>query len=374
MANKHTVIVNGQTFTAGRGDILLDAALAAGLEMRHDCRAGQCGSCAVSVVGGQVYGGAGHDAGSVLACQCRIISDVEVAMEDTPPVSMACGVVAAVIPLSADIMEVRIEPHDPVEYLPGQYFKLRFRGFPNRCYSPTMPLDRPGNGRHMHFHIRRTEGGRVSPHLGTAIRKGHKVQMTGPFGTAYLRPDRDNRLVLVATGTGFAPIWSIVCDALTENPDREIFMVVGAQTIDALYMVRAITRLAQCPNVTIVPTTSQPQTVTRVVRQGRPTEHLPQLTPDDIVYICGAPPMVQAAREIANLAGAMCYADPFVAQNNDDEDFLSKALGWITGGAGASATPPPDARKQQPGRPVLVTIQGEKPPRRELAQNVRALP
>jgi NAD(P)H-flavin reductase/ferredoxin len=360
MPKQHRIVVNGEAFSATRGDVLLDAALAAGIDMPHDCRAGQCGSCAVSLVDGSVWGGESSEPGMVLACQCRVISDAELAVEDTPVVDSVSGVVTGMTPLAPDIVEVRIKLVDPVEYLPGQYFRLRFQGFPERCYSPTMPLDRPGDGRKLYFHIRRMADGRVSPAVGTAIRKGHRVKLTGPFGSAYLRPHLDNRLVLVATGTGFAPIWSLACDAISENPEREMIVVAGAQSIESLYMVPALCRLAQYPNVRVIPTTSTPQTVSRVVRHGRPTEHLPSLSPEDIVYVCGAPLMVEAVKEIARGASAVFYADPFVAQGDDEDSLLSRALGWITGSTATKPVPPQERRPAQPGRPALVATQGDR--------------
>ena len=232
---KHKVSVNGETFTAARDDVLLDAALMAGVDLPHDCRVGQCGSCAVRLVDGQVHRDNGNDSGMVLACQSRIIGDARVVVEDVPSVEVVNGRVAAMAPLTTDTVELRIETARPLVYLPGQYFHIRFRGFPERCYNPTVSIERPGaSKRSFHLQINRLPDGRVSNALGRQIRKGHQVTVTGPFGHAFLRPSLTNRLMLVATGTGFAAIWSIATAALAENPNRKIVVVAGGKTLELL--------------------------------------------------------------------------------------------------------------------------------------------
>lgn len=364
MGKTHKVVANGEVFTATRGDVLLDAALMAGIDLPHDCRAGQCGSCAVTVVEGHVYGGECSEPGMVLACQCRVISDLEVAVEHTPDVQTMNGVVGAIRPLCPDVVEVRIDTKEYFEYLPGQYARVKFRGFPERCYSPTVPLDRPWMGKSVFLQVRKMEDGRVSSELGREIIEGHKVKLTGPFGSAFLRDELDNRLVLIATGTGFAPIWAIANAAIAENPEREIVVIVGARTIDSLYMARALQRIATYPNVKVIPVASMPQNVTKVVRQGRPTDFIPTLSGDDIVYVCGAPLMVDSVKEIARSAGAACYADPFIPQNSDDDNIWAKALNWIKGEGKAEQPkqlPPPPPRPAPGERPVFIAVDSEAP-------------
>jgi 3-phenylpropionate/trans-cinnamate dioxygenase ferredoxin reductase subunit len=70
------------------------------------------------------------------------------------------------------------------------------------------------------------EDGRVSTSLGKRITPGHRVKLTGPYGSAHFRPNLDSRLILVATNTGFAPIWSIAVAALRENPERKIKLLL----------------------------------------------------------------------------------------------------------------------------------------------------
>jgi NAD(P)H-flavin reductase/ferredoxin len=323
--------VNGNAVSAQRGELLLDAALLHGIDIPHDCRSGHCGTCRVNVIKGRVYGGQTDDPETVYACQCRIVSDLRIAVEPVPEIDTVSGVVTAVTRLAPDVFGVDIETPEPLEYLPGQYYSLQFRGYPARCFSPTAPLVWPADESLMRFHIKKVRNGRVSSAVGRHIRRGHRVKLEGPFGSAYLRPFPSQRLVLVGSGTGFAPVWSIAEAAIRSQPHRELVLIVAARTIESLYMVPALCRLAQFPRVTIIPTVSKHQNVSGVVRVGRPTDHLPALTPNDVIYACGAPEMVKAVGRLASAAGAKCYSDPFEAgpPGGGSGDLWSMASEWL---------------------------------------------
>jgi NAD(P)H-flavin reductase/ferredoxin len=368
------VHINEQEFTAQRGEVLLDAALGNGVDVPHDCRAGQCGTCKVKVVKGMTLGGECEEIGMVKACQARIITDLEVAVEPVPEVLTTRGTVISTRPLAPDVMEVRIRPHDKIIYLPGQYYRFQFRGFPGRYFSPTAPMDRPYDGRTLRLHVRRIPDGRVSPAIGHEIQPGHPVTLNGPFGSAYFRPGLSNRLVLIGSGTGFAPIWSIADAAMEENPWRKMVLIAAAKTMPSLYMAPAFRRLREYPNARFIPTVSErPADAARIVRKGRPTDHMPALTPDDIVYACGAPQMVDAVKDLALAAGATFYADPFTPQHgsHDDESIVARAVTWLsalvplTSSAEPTRAPPrlqtlrQQARRERPYRSER---QGARPP------------
>jgi NAD(P)H-flavin reductase/ferredoxin len=331
MARSHEITVNGQSFQAGRGEVLLDAALNNGIDLPYDCRAGHCGTCCVRLVSGEVQGGEGSEPGIVHACQCRIVGDAVLEKDQPSGVRTVEGVVSSLRPLSRDVMEVSIRTSRALPYHAGQYAQLRFNGYPSRPFSITHPLRGHANSRSVCFHIRRMKDGRVTSALGRRIKPGHRVELTGPYGSAHFRPNLDNRLILVATNTGFAPIWSIAIAALRENPERTITIIAGGRSIDSLYMVPALVQLARFPNVLVVPVCSTQQTVSKAVKPGRPTDHLPDLLPTDVLYACGAPAMVDSIKEIAARAGAVCYADPFLPTTEDtvEESVLTRAMGWM---------------------------------------------
>lgn len=331
MRKSCTVSVNGQRFTAKRGDLILDAGLASGIELPHDCRSGHCGTCRVAIVEGLAYGGECNDSGMVKACQARVITDLKVLVEPVPDVVTTKGIVTGVRPLAPDIVEVRISLAESVDYLSGQYYKFMFEGYPWRCFSPTAPMTGQRELRSIRLHVRRIPDGRVSSALGAGIVVGHRVKLQGPFGTSYLRPNRAERLVLLSSGTGFAPIWSILSAAIEENPRRNIVLIVGAKTDRSLYMGPAVRGLSDMPNVVVLPVAEElGPTVRGRIRRGRPTDHMPALGPSDLVYACGAPKMVDAAKARAVVSRAIFYADPFVPQTDSaDEGAFSRAMGLI---------------------------------------------
>lgn len=327
-----TVRVNGEEFSANCGDLLLDAALMSGVEIPHDCRSGYCGACRVNLVGGQVFGGdQDGDPNVVRACQCRVLSDVAIEIDDVPETVTEHGRVASLVRLAPDVMEVSIAVPGRIDYLPGQYYKVQFRGFPARCYSPTLPLDGPHDETILRLHVRRVANGRVSPALGREIRVGHRVKLTGPFGAAYFRPHHPGRVVLVASGTGFAPMWSVAVAAIAERRDRTMVFIVGARTLRSLYMIQALCNLARCSGVSIIPVVSESQRISSAIRSGRPTDHLPVLSPRDVIYTAGAPAMVERVAQVAGAVGAKCYTDPFSPQGKDSErrSFLARASSWL---------------------------------------------
>jgi len=325
------VLANGEEFSADCGELLLDAALMNGVDIPHDCRSGFCGACRVSLLSGRVLGGRDDDPNVVRACQCRVLSDVAIEIEDVPEAATGHGRVAALARLASDIMEVSISLPQRAEYLAGQHYKVQFRGFPPRYYSPTFPLDGPHDATVLRFHVKRIPNGRVSPALGRDIRAGHRVKLTGPLGTAYFRPDHRDRLVLIASGTGFAPIWSVANAALSERRDRAMVLIVGARALRSLYMMRALCRLAHFPGVTIIPVVAEPQTISTAIRIGWPIDYLPRLSASDTVYTAGAPPLVERVADIARAAGARCYADPFAPQSTQREprSLLARATEWL---------------------------------------------
>lgn len=332
MAVRHLVSVNGTTFSAKRGETLLDAALSNGIDLPHDCRAGHCGSCCVRLVSGHVSGGEGSEPGIVHACQCRISGDAAVETGEAPSVRSVDGVLSSLRPLSPEVMEVGITTARALPYLAGQYVRLCFDGYPGRPYSPTHSVSGQKSGRTIWFHVRRMPNGRVSSSLGRHIKPGHRVTLSGPYGSAHFRPGHTGRLILIGTNTGFAPIWSIAVAALRENPHRSIMIIVGGRTLDALYMGPALAQLARFPNVLIVPVCSRAQNLPPPVMPGRPTDYLPVMLPTDVLFACGAEGMVTAIKSVAASAGAVCYADPFFPATDASlpDGILSRAMGWLT--------------------------------------------
>jgi 3-phenylpropionate/trans-cinnamate dioxygenase ferredoxin reductase subunit len=357
VARSHQITIDGTSFMARRGALLLDAALGNGIDLPYNCRAGHCGTCCVRLISGDVLGGQGAEPGVVHACQCRVIGDAVIERGQQADLRTVEGVLSSLRSLSPEVMEVGVRTRRALPYLAGQYAQVRFRGLPSRPFSITHPLSGDPSSRTIWFHIRRMKEGRVTRLLGRRIRKGHRVTLTGPYGSAHFRPNLDSRLILVGTNTGFAPIWSIAVAALRENPHRRMVIIAGGRNMDALYMTPALARLATFPNVLVVPVCSTPQAVSSAVKLGRPTDYLPPLVPTDVLYACGAPGLVDSIKSMAARIGAACYADPFMATVDDkvEESMLTRAMGWLGMTAGRQvgrrlALDRPAAGGEQPAR------------------------
>ena len=331
MAKSHQITINGRSIATRHGELLLDAALSNGIDLPYDCRAGHCGTCCVRLVSGEVQGGEGAEPGIIHACQCRITGDAVIETCQPLGVRTVEGVVGSLRPLSPEVMEVGIRTDRALPYHAGQYAQLRFAGYPSRPFSITHPLRSKANGCSVWFHVRRMEDGRVTAALGKRIKVGHRVTLIGPYGSAHFRPELQGRLILVATNTGFAPIWSIAVAALREKPERRMMIIAGGRSIESLYMGPALERLASFPNVLVLSVCSAPQTLSSAVMPGRPTDYVPRLLPTDVLYACGAPGRVDAIKSIAARAGAACYADPFLQTTDDtgDESVLTRAIEWL---------------------------------------------
>lgn len=324
MPRKLSITANGHTFSARTGEVILDAALANGVAFPHDCRAGRCGTCLARIAKGFTLGGQAPQRNTIYACQARALGDLELQFDVTPPVTTVQARVVSLLARSPDVVEIGLQLARPMEVWPGQYCSFEFSGFPQRYFSPTLPADGSRPESHLTLHVKRVPGGRVSGALGETIANGHHVTIEGPFGSAYFRPASDKRLVLVAGGTGFAPVFSIVSAALRENRSRSIELVVGAREAASIYMVKGLVGLKHCPNVKItIAIDNLRREIPGAVRRGDPTEFVPRLTENDVAYAAGAPPLVDKVARMAADAGAEFYSDPFEPNGSDG------GAGWL---------------------------------------------
>lgn len=315
MTSQLKISLDGHREFVGRcGDFLLDTALRHGIELPHDCRSGYCGSCTVSLEKGLTFGGETGCAGQVRACQARMFSDLAIRVEPTPQVTTIAGEIETIETIAKDTVSVSIQTKRATDILPGQYCRVDFKRFGVRSFSPTADM-KTGlfDPWRLRFHIKKVSGGRVTPALGQAIGIGHKVRVSGPFGHAFHRMGRDNRLVLVGTGTGFAPIWAIAAAALAESPSREIILVTGTRSATSFYMVPALRLAGSYRNVRVRPFVENLPSHVPAIYRGGWTDRMPTLEPDDIVYAAGGPAIVDAVRARADQADATFYSDPFHA-------------------------------------------------------------
>jgi len=309
MRTSCNLVVNGRPVRANVGESLIDAALDGAIIIPQDCRSGQCETCRVKVVSGDVDDRGTADRGTVLACQATLAGDAEITFEEMPPTLKRAGLVAEITSLSPEVLEVVVALQEPLGYRPGQYIRAKFAGFPAREYSPTCRLDGSFDANEMVFHVRRLPNGLISSQIGTGIGLGHRVHIQGPFGQAFLR-EGPGPLVLVSGGTGWAPIWSLARAARMQQRNRELIVIAGSRDMDNLYMRPALDWLID-DGVRDVIATSEFKPAGSVLR-GRPSHYLPLLGFEDTVYVAGPAGLVDVVKRKARSVAARCYADAFI--------------------------------------------------------------
>ncbi len=310
-----------QWFDVKEDETVLDALLREGVSVPYSCRSGTCQTCMMRAESGTPPEAAQQGLKATrkarqhfLACICKPVMDMEVALPTDlpPPVSMR---VKRLRPLSADILEVTLTTQIPVDYRPGQFITLSDPEQTRRSYSLASV---PGMDDGLILHVRRLPGGQVSGWIHDVLQEGDMLECSGPLGDCFYLPDQlDRPLLLVGTGSGLAPLYGILRDALRQGHTGPIRLFHGSRDSEGLYLQDELRALAnQHPEFNYTPCISGSEVPPHHV-QGRAHEvalsNIPDLTGWQ-VFLCGHPEMVQQARFQAFLAGAPLddiHADPF---------------------------------------------------------------
>lgn len=289
----------------------------------YSCTAGRCGTCRCRVIAGAVDDAAtpGLDDGYVLACTTTLSGDCTIEIPEPDevinhPAKILKATVTAADRVTHDIVRLRLRPAKPLEYSPGQYATLQFTSGHVRPYSMAgLPGDEE-----LEFHIRIVKDGLVSGYVDQQLKAGDTVRVSGPLGTSYLRTRHEGPMLCVAGGTGLAPVLAIVRGALESGMRNDIHVYFGVRSPRDIYCTDALARLAERYanlKVHVVVTEGNED---RSLRSGIVTEAVAQ---DWIslagwrAYLCGAPPMVDAASEVVRQRGIQpehIYADAFYAK------------------------------------------------------------
>ncbi|HVZ43366.1 MAG TPA: CDP-6-deoxy-delta-3,4-glucoseen reductase [Ramlibacter sp.] len=328
---------SGRQFTANAGEPILQAAIRQGIGMPYGCKDGACGSCKCKKLDGTVVLGPHSSkalsaeeaaAGYILTCCGVAQTDVviesrQITDESAFPVRKMPSRVATLEKVSHDVMVVKLQlpANDTLRYHAGQYIEFILRDGARRSYSMA---NAPHNGPHVELHIRHMPGGKFTDHVFNAMKEKEILRVEGPFGSFYLRDeDSAKPMILLASGTGFAPIKALIEYMQFKGVQRDATLYWGGRRPADLYMdawVRA--RVAEMPNLSYVPVVSNalPEDNwtgrTGFVHKAV-LEDFPDLS-DFQVYACGAPVVVDSAREdysaLAGLPPDAFYADAFTTE------------------------------------------------------------
>jgi len=312
------------------GANLLQALQQAQVPMSYSCMAGRCGTCRCRVLEGEVMEGAGEQQrpldgreNHVLACQTYLTEPCTIEIPEPDevvvhPARIVKTTVAAIEDLSHDIKRLLLRPAKPIEFSPGQYVQLQFTPAHVRPYSMA---GLTGDAL-FEFHVRQVPDGRVTGYIANDLRVGDAVKVSGPLGSAYLRRKHEGPMLCVAGGTGLAPILSILRGALAQGMTNPIHLYFGVRSPRDIYgmpwldhLQRDNPRLAVHVVVTSGgdPATQRCGLVTDVIEQDH----------GDLegwrAYLCGSPPMVEAATVVARrkgIAAEHIHADAFYTQGS----------------------------------------------------------
>ncbi len=298
-------------FEVEENETILDGALKHGFVLPYGCREGACGACMGKVLQGRVDHGdhlasalsdAEKAAGMVLFCCAKPLSDLvieshEVRMAESIPVrTMPCRV-EKMEKAAEDVMilKLKLPANERLQFFAGQYISILMKDGKPRSFSLANP---PHQADELELHIRRIEGGVFTSYVFTQMKARDILRFRGPLGTFFLREDSDKPIILVASGTGFAPVNSIVEHALHAGLRRPMHFYWGGRKLADLYLLETA-RQWERRGIKFTPVLSAPLPSDNW--QGR-TGLVHQAVLDDYqdlsgyeVYACGAPVMVQAA-------------------------------------------------------------------------------
>ncbi|MFL6674409.1 MAG: 2Fe-2S iron-sulfur cluster-binding protein [Massilia sp.] len=294
----------------------------------YSCTAGRCGTCRCKVVEGTVAAalspGNTIDAGSgqyVLACTSVLSGDCTIEIPEPDevinhPAKILKATVTAADRMTHDIVRLRLRTAKPLEYSPGQYATLQFTPQHVRPYSMA---GLPGDDE-LEFHVRIVKDGLVSGYIDRELKIGDSVRVSGPLGTSYLRTRHEGPMLCVAGGTGLAPVLSIVRAALASGMRNDIHVYVGVRSQRDIYCMDTLSGLAErYPNLTVHVVVAE-GSGDPALRSGIVTEAVARDWASLATwraYLCGAPPMVDAATLVARERGIApdhIYADAFYAK------------------------------------------------------------
>ena len=327
---------SGRTFAVEPGEAMLSAGIRQGIGLPYGCKDGACGSCKCRKLEGTVVHGTHQSKalsdeeeanGFVLTCCGFPHSDVvlesrQVTEAGAFPIRKMPARVLALERMSHDVMKIRLQlpANDTFVYHAGQYVEFILRDGSRRSYSMA---NAPHNGPALELHIRHMPGGKFTDHVFGPMKEKEIQRIEGPFGSFYLREDSDKPMVLLASGTGFAPIKALLEHMQFQGITRPATLYWGGRRPEDLYMddwVQA--RLLDMPNLTYVPVISNatPEDAwtgrTGFVHRAV-LEDLPDLSAYQ-VYACGAPIVIDSARndysELAGLPEEEFYADSFITE------------------------------------------------------------
>ena len=336
MSHQVTIRPSGHSFQVEADETVLVAALREGFGLAYGCRNGACGSCKGKLIEGKIDYGKHADtalsaeeqaAGLALFCVARPLSDIVIecrevsAIKDQKIRILPCRVQTIERPApDVAVISLKLPANERLQYLAGQYIEFLLKEGKRRSYSMA---NAPHDDELLEIHVRHMPGGVFTDHVFEKMKARDILRFEGPHGTFFLREDNEKPMVLLASGTGFAPIKAILEHAFYKDITRPMTLYWGGRRPRDLYMDGLARRwAAEHDQFKYVPVVSD--ALTEDAWTGRTgfvhravLEDFPDLSGYQ-VYACGAPIVIESARREfsvhCGLPPEEFYADSFTTE------------------------------------------------------------
>ncbi len=336
MTFKVSIQPSGHQFDAKPDETILQGALNNGIGLPYGCRNGACGSCKGKLVSGSIdYGtysaSALSDAekaeGKALFCCAKPLTDVTIEAREVDgtkdqQIKILPSRVQSMERVADDVivLSLKLPASERLQFLPGQYVEFLLKEGKRRSYSMA---NAPHDDAFVQLHLRHMPGGHFTDHVFGKMKERDILRFEGPLGSFFLREDSDKPIIMVASGTGFAPIKAIIEHALYREIKRPITLYWGGRRPKDIYMMALCQEWVKtAPHITFIPVVSDalPEDdwsgrtgfVHRAVVADFPDMSGYQ------VYACGAPIVIDSARKDftaqCKLPEEEFYADSFTTE------------------------------------------------------------
>ncbi|MGM0564884.1 MAG: CDP-6-deoxy-delta-3,4-glucoseen reductase [Pseudomonadota bacterium] len=329
MSHKVTIQPSGHQFECQTTQSVLDAALQSGFAVPYGCRNGACGACMGRLLSGKVeypnqaYVGMtldGEAEDKMLLCQARAVGDLEIEIRE---IGAAQDIQIKTLPVRVHRIErpaddvtrlyLKLPATQRLPFLAGQYIDFLLKNGQRRSFSLA---NAPHDDELLELHLRRVEGGLFTGFVFDQLQTGDLLRIEGPHGSFHLNEDEEKPLIMVAGGTGFAPLKSLVEHMLHTDDDRPVHLFWGARNAQGLYLhdlaqlwAKKHDNIHYTPVLSDEPIDSDWAGERGLVHQSVINQY-PDLSRYE-VYCCGPPPMIEAASRDFVAAGLPSQAFHF---------------------------------------------------------------
>ncbi|MCU7801020.1 MAG: CDP-6-deoxy-delta-3,4-glucoseen reductase [gamma proteobacterium symbiont of Lucinoma myriamae] len=299
-------------FYVESNETVLDAALRQGINLRYGCRNGACGACKGKLLAGDVHydedpialTDEDEEQNQVLFCAAHVDSELVIEVEE---IELDSAIEIKTLPcrvhkmnhLADDVMQlfIKLPAAERLQFLAGQYIDILLEDGRHRSFSIA---NAPHDDEFLELHIRLVEQGFFTPKVFNSMQNKDLLRIEGPHGSFFFHEDSNKDLLLIAGGTGFAPIKGIIEHLISEKITRPVSLYWGVRSEADLYMSELAEKwVAEQSNITFVPVLSDADEGwtgrTGYVHEAVLAD-FDDLSAFDI-YTCGPPAMIKAAEQ-----------------------------------------------------------------------------